>query len=83
LRELPTDLHEPIRETFVLIENANSNEARAFHAADVIDRVLQMLHHAEANEFNLKYALEEMELVHAGAVQKFHYDVLRAAGLIP
>ena len=82
LRELPTDLHEPIRETFVLTENANSNEARAFHAADVIDRVLQMRHHAEATEFNLKYALEEMELVHAGAVQEFHYDVLRAAGLI-
>ena len=82
LRELPTNLHDPIRQTFVLIENADSNGARAFHAADVIDRVLQMRHHAEANEFNLKYALEEMELVHAGAVQSFHYDVLRAAKLV-
>lgn len=81
LRELPTELREPIEKTFVLIENADSNEARAFHAADVIDRVLQMRHHAGANEFNLKYALEEMELVHAGAVQTFHYDVLRAANL--
>lgn len=82
LRGLPADLHEPIRETFILIENAESNEARAFHAADVIDRVLQMRHHAEANEFNLKYALEDLELVHTGAVQSFHYDVLRAAKLI-
>lgn len=82
LRELPSDLREPIRKTFVLIENADSNEACAFHAADVIDRVLQMRHHAEANEFNLKYALEEMELVHAGAVQAFHYEVLRAAKLV-
>jgi 5'-deoxynucleotidase YfbR-like HD superfamily hydrolase len=82
LCELPVDLHEPIRKTFVLIENADSNEARAFHAADVIDRVLQMRHHAEANEFTLKYALEEMELVHAGAVQWFHHDVLRAAKLV-
>ena len=82
LRELPENLHEAIRQTFVTIQNADSNEARAFHAADVIDRVLQMRHHAEANEFNLKYALEEMELVHAGAVQSFHYDVLRAAKLI-
>jgi len=82
LRELPNDLREPVKRTFVLIENAASPEARAFHAADVIDRVLQMRHHAEANEFNLKYALEKMELVHAGAVQAFHYDVLRAAKLV-
>ena len=82
LRELPINLHESIKRTFVLTENAASPEARAFHAADVIDRVLQMRHHAETNEFNLKYALEEMELVHAGAVQAFHYDVLRAASLV-
>lgn len=82
LRELPENLHEAIRQTFVTIQNADSNEARAFHAADVIDRVLQMRHHSDANEFNLIYALEEMELVHAGAVQAFHYDVLRAANLI-
>lgn len=82
LRELPENLHEAIRKTFVAVETADTNEARAFHAADVIDRVLQMRHHAEANEFNLAYALEEMELVHAGAVQSFHYEVLRAARLI-
>jgi 5'-deoxynucleotidase YfbR-like HD superfamily hydrolase len=82
LGELPDNLREPIRKTFLIIENAHSNEARAFHAADVIDRVLQMRHHSDANEFNLKYALEEMELVHAGAVQAFHYDVLRAAKLV-
>lgn len=82
LNELPENLRQPIRATFPLIETADANEARAFHAADVIDRVLQMRHHHDANEFNLKYALEEMELIHAGAVQSFHYDVLRAAGLV-
>ncbi|MDQ3711049.1 MAG: HD domain-containing protein [Acidobacteriota bacterium] len=82
LGELPLGLHEPIKRTFVLIENAASPEARAFHAADVIDRVLQMRHHAEANEFNLKYALEKMELVHAGPVQAFHYQILRTANLV-
>lgn len=82
LAEIPENLHEKIRQSLKIIETADAPEARAFHAADVIDRVLQMRHHAEANEFTLKYALEEAELVHAGAIQNFHYDVLRAAGLI-
>lgn len=82
LAELPENLHEKIWRLFEIIETAAAPEARAFHAADVIDRVLQMKHHAEANEFTLRYAMEEAELVHAGAVQEFHYDVLRQAKLI-
>lgn len=82
LQELPFDLSEKIRKTFVLIETADSPEARAFHAADVIDRVLQMRHHSEAAGFTLQRALEEMELVHAGAIQTFHHEILRAAELI-
>lgn len=82
LTELPESLRERVRQTFALTESAESSESKAFHAADVIDRVLQMRHHADANQFNLQYALEEMELVHAGKIQEFHYDILRAAGLI-
>lgn len=82
LAEVAENLHEKIWELFKEIELADTPEARAFHAADVIDRVLQMRHHAEANEFTLRYALEEAELVHAGAVQNFHYEILRAARLI-
>lgn len=82
LAEVPENLHEKIWKLFAEIETANTNEAKAFHAADVIDRVLQMRHHVEANEFTLHYAMEEAELVHAGAVQNFHYEVLRAAQLI-
>lgn len=82
LQELPVGLGEKIRKTFVLIETADSPEARAFHAADVIDRVLQMRHHAAVAEFTLQRAMEEMELVHAGAIQTFHYEILRAAELI-
>lgn len=82
LREVPENLHEEIWHLFAEIKTANAANARAFHAADVFDRVLQMRHHAEANEFTLSYAMEEMELVHAGAVQKFHYDALRGGGLI-
>ena len=82
LTDIPENLHEKIRHSLKIIEAANTAEAKAFHAADVIDRVLQMRHHAEANEFTLKYAMEEAELVHAGAIQNFHHEVLRSAKLI-
>lgn len=82
ISEIPEKLHEKIWSALKIIETADAPEARAFHAADVLDRVLQMRHHAEANEFTLKYAMEEAELVHAGAIQEFHHGVLRAAKLI-
>ena len=82
LLEIPEILHEKIWSALKIIETADAPEAKAFHAADVFDRVLQMRHHAEANEFTLKYAMEEAELVHAGEIQEFHYGVLRAAKLI-
>ncbi len=65
------------RETAV----ADSATARAFHAADVIDRVLQQRWHARAAGFTLDYALSEMEIVHPGPIQAFHAVVLAEAGL--
>lgn len=82
LEQITPRLHDKIRATFVLTLDASTPEARAFHAADVLDRVLQMRHHAETNRFSLAYALDEMDLVHAGNVQKFHYETLRAAKII-
>ncbi len=82
LSQLPKNISETVRKTFVITENALSPESQAFHAADVIDRLLQMRHHHQANQFNLKYALEEMELVHAGNIQAFHYEILRQAKII-
>lgn len=60
---------------------AETATARAFHAADVIDRVLQQRWHARAAGFTLDYALSEMELVHPGPIQAFHATVLAEAGL--
>ncbi len=60
---------------------ADSPEGKTFHAADVLDRVLQMKWYEDAAAFTLRAALEEMELVHAGPVRDFHMDVLREAGL--
>ncbi len=64
-----------------LLDAADSAEARAFHAADVLDRVLEQRHHALAAAFTLDQALEELELVHAGPLQAFGVEVLREAGL--
>lgn len=82
VQELPENLREKVRQTFALTQDANTSESKTFHAADVIDRVLQMRHHADANRFSLEFALDEMDLVHAGAIQAFHYEILREAGLI-
>lgn len=82
LAEIPENLHEEIWRALEIIETADEPEAKAFHAADVIDRVLQMRHHAEQNEFTLRYAMEEAELVHHGPIQDFHYEILRAARLV-
>ena len=56
-------------------------EAQAFHAADVLDRVLQVHHHARAAAFTASQALDDLELVHEGPVQAFHDEVLQAGGL--
>jgi 5'-deoxynucleotidase YfbR-like HD superfamily hydrolase len=63
------------------IATADTPVAQAFHAADVLDRVLQMRYYARAAAFTLDQALEELQLVHAGPTQAFHYEVLSAAGL--
>ena len=64
-----------------MIQDAATPEGQAFHAADVIDRVLQMRHYDRVAAFTIDQALEEMDLVHAGPTQAFHQAVLRDAGL--
>jgi hypothetical protein len=81
LAGLPPRLADRLREVLALRAGADAPEAQAFHAADVLDRVLQVHHHARAAAFTASQALDELELVHAGPVQAFHSDVLAAAGL--
>ena len=63
------------------VADAVAPESQAFHAADVLDRVLQVHHHARAAAFTADQALDDLDLVHEGPVQAFHLDVLRSAGL--
>jgi hypothetical protein len=81
LSTLPPALAATAADALVLIRDAENPVGRAFHAADVIDRVLQMRHYEQVARFTTAQALEEMDLVHAGPVQTFHHAVLRDAGL--
>ena len=81
LAGLPAPLADRLREVLALRADAVAPESQAFHAADVLDRVLQVHHHARAAAFTAAQALDDLELVHAGPVQSFHLDVLAAAGL--
>lgn len=83
-RELQT-LSESVRTVVAAaldtIPDASTAEGRAFHAADVIDRVLQMRHFHQVAAFTVDQALDDMDLVHAGPTQAFHHQVLQEARL--
>lgn len=81
LAELPATLAGLVREALELVGNAESAEARAFNAADVLDRTLQMKHYARASSFTLEQALEEMGLVHEGPLKDFHEETLAEADI--
>ncbi|HYZ33456.1 MAG TPA: hypothetical protein VE684_14395 [Crenalkalicoccus sp.] len=81
LATLPPPLAAETRAALDLIRAADTPVGRAFHAADVIDRVLQMRHYEQVARFTTAQALDDLDLVHAGPVQSFHQAVLRDAGL--
>jgi 5'-deoxynucleotidase YfbR-like HD superfamily hydrolase len=81
LATLPAALAERVRALLARRADADTPVGRAFHAADVLDRVLQCHHHARAAGFTVNQALVDLELVHAGPVTDYHDAVLAAAGL--
>ena len=81
LQELPAFLHAPVRHGLTAVYLADTPEARAFQAADSIDRVLEMEWHARCAAFTLETALGEMDIIHPRPVQAFQLEVLRALGL--
>ena len=81
LGTLPGPLAERVREARKILPHTDSPEARAFHAADTMDRVLEMEAHARAAGFTLRQALEDLELIHGGPMQAYENAVLVAAGL--
>ncbi len=81
LATLPGPLAAAAAEALATIQDAETPVGRAFHAADVMDRVLQMRHYEQVARFTTSQALDDMDLVHAGPTQAFHIAVLRDAGL--
>lgn len=81
LATLPALLATRVRALLALRADSDTPVGRAFHAADVLDRVLQVHHHARAAGFTVEQALVELELVHAGPVTGYQHAVLAAAGL--
>ncbi len=81
LATLPDALRRRTEQALATIPDASTPDGRAFHAADVIDRVLQMRHYDQVARFTIDQALDEMDLVHAGPTKAFHMSVLQHAGL--
>jgi hypothetical protein len=81
LSTLPDEVAAPVRDALATIADIETAEGRAFNAADVMDRVLQMKQYHRVAAFTVDQALDDLELVHAGPLQAFHQAVLRDAGL--
>ncbi|MEU8391112.1 HD domain-containing protein [Micromonospora sp. NPDC048842] len=81
LAELPEHLAARVKAVLALRVDADTPLGRAFHSADVLDRVLQVHHHARAAAFTVEHALVDLEIVHDGPVVDYQRAVLRAAGL--
>ena len=86
---LPEALRGPVHDAIALTreDRFGEPEARAFHAADVLDRVLEMDWHARSARFTLDDALGsdttagQLDICHGGFYQDLQRDVLRDAGL--
>ena len=81
LATLPDVPRRHVEDALLLIVDAGTPEGRAFHAADVIDRVLQAHHHARIAAFTADQALGDLELVHEGPLRPFQAEVLAIVGL--
>lgn len=81
LSELDALLAQRVAEACCILPDADSAEGRAFHAADTLDRVLQMEHHLRAASTTMTYLQNDMALVHAGPIKPFQDALLVHMGL--
>lgn len=81
LAELPNGLRQATVTARSILPDAGTPGGRAFHAADTLDRVLQMEHHLRAAGTSMDFILREMELVHAGPVKPFQDALLARVDL--
>ncbi len=83
LVELDPALALRLRTALAVIGGDATSEARAFHVADVLDRVLEIDQHLRVSRVTLNEVLGPYALVHDGPVRGFHALILDEAGLHP
>jgi len=76
LASLGPDLRRRVVEARACLVDAETPEGRAFHAADVVDRVLEIAQHLRAGSLTMEVVLGDMALVHDGPLKPFHDRVL-------
>ncbi|GJG87775.1 hypothetical protein tb265_29560 [Gemmatimonadetes bacterium T265] len=85
LAQLPPALRDAVEDALRVPPDTASPDAHAFHAADALDRVLEMEWFARAAAFTLDAALGEgpgaFDVLHPGPNQDVERAALRAAGL--
>ena len=81
LAELPDDLARAITQARRILDDAETPEGRAFHAADTLDRVWQIEQHLRPGRITMDLVLNDMALVHDGPVRPFQARILAAAGI--
>jgi hypothetical protein len=82
MAELAPDLANVIGDALAPIGGDETPEARAFHVADVLDRVLEIEQHTRAARLTMQVVLGDYGLVHDGPVKAFHDRILLDAGLM-
>ena len=78
-------LDKPLRQQTIqarkILPDVATPEGQAFHAADVIDRVMEIAQHLKASAVTIGTVLDDLGLVHEGPVKPFHDRVLVEMGL--
>jgi len=76
LAELDDTPRNAVTAALRILPDAETAAGRAFHAADTLDRVLQIEHHLRAAGTSMAFVQREMALVHAGPVKPFQDALL-------
>ena len=76
LAQMAPSLRAHVVEARKILPHADTPEGQAFHAADVIDRVMQIAQHLRAASTTMADVLDDLALVHDGPIKPFHDRVL-------
>nr|WP_167956152.1 HD domain-containing protein [Sphingomonas jejuensis] len=81
IAEMAPTLVDQVEDALAPISGDSTGEARAFHVADVLDRVLEIEQFTRAGRLAMDVVLGDYGLVHDGPVKAFHDRILADAGL--